>query len=120
MIQKIENLPENIVGFKALGEVTKNDFESIVLPEVQRVIDREGQLNYLLVLDTSIKNFTFGAWMQDIWLGKHLVQWNRGAIVTNSENIKKFTDIFSKFVPGEFRGFDSAELPQAIQWVAGK
>ena len=67
-----------------------------------------------------MKNFTIGAWMKDALLGiKNISKWNRAAIVTDSEGIKTFTDMVSKIVPGEFRGYDSSELQEAISWVAG-
>ncbi|MBC7387791.1 MAG: STAS/SEC14 domain-containing protein [Opitutaceae bacterium] len=119
MITEIKNLPENMVGFKATGDVTKEDFDNILLPAVKAKTDQVGKLNYMLVLDTSIQNFTFGAWMKDAWLGiKNLTKWNRGAIVSNSQNIKMFTDGFSYIVPGEFKGFFHEDMNKAINWVS--
>lgn len=110
-----------MVGFKASGEVTKSDFEQVVNPTVENLVNKQGDLNYLLVLDTSIKDFTAGAWLQDALLGvKNITKWNRAAIVSDSEGVKKFTDAFSAVVPGEFRGFAANEQQQAIDWVSGK
>jgi hypothetical protein len=120
MIQEIENLPANMVGFKATGQVTAEDFTNTVMPRVKELISREGELNYLLVLDTSIKNFTIGSWIEDALMGiKHLLKWKRAAIVSDSEGIRTFTGIFSKLMPGEFRGFEHKDLQQAIQWTSG-
>jgi len=119
MIHQINNLPENIVGFTASGEVTKEDFLLNVMPQVQSLINKTGKLNYLLVLETSIKNFTFGAWVEDAIMGiKHLIKWNKAAIVTDVEGIRTFTNLFSKIIPGEFKGFEHSELQQAIDWVS--
>lgn len=121
MIQLIKDLPHNIVGFKATGDVTENDFKATVVPNVQALIDKTGTLNYLLVLDTSIKNFTAAAWWQDALLGiRHLTKWNRAAIVSDVEAIRTFTDIFSIVIPGEFKGFKHEELQEAIDWVSEK
>lgn len=120
MIQQLNDVPSNMVAFKALGDVSKADFEHIVMPAVKKVVDVVGELNYMLVLDTSVKNFTAGAWLQDALLGlKNLAKWNRAAIVTDSEGIQTFTDIFSKVMPGEFRGFPHSEQDAAVLWVAG-
>lgn len=121
MIVKIENLPDNIVGFKAYGEVTKEDFTNVVMPQVQEAIDKNEKLNYLLILNTDIKNFTIGAWMKDAVMGvKHLFKWNRAAIVSDVEAIRKFTDAFSVVMPGEFKGFEHKDEQAAINWVSGK
>jgi len=119
MIHQINNLPENIVGFTASGEVTKDDFLLNVMPQVQSLINKTGKLNYLLVLETSVKNFTFGAWVEDAIMGiKHLVKWNKAAIVTDVEAIRNFTILFSKIIPGEFKGFEHSDLQHAIDWVS--
>lgn len=121
MITHLEYLPENMVGFKAIGEVNEADFDNVVMPKVKEAIERNGKLNYLLVLDTSIKNFSMGAWFKDAIMGiKHITKWNRAAIVTDVEGIRTFTELFSVFMPGEFKGFEHKELQQAIDWCSEK
>lgn len=104
-----------------MADVTETDFKQTVLPNVRQLVDKTGELNYLLVLDTSIKNFTAAAWWQDVLLGiKHITKWNRAAIVSDVDAIRTFTAIFSVVIPGEFKGFRHEELQQAIDWTAGK
>ena len=94
MIQRISSLPENMVGFRAVGEITADDFDQIVLPAVKETVEKTGQLNYMLVIDTSLENFTAGAWIKDAILGiKNLTKWHRAAIVSDSAAIKKFTSV---------------------------
>jgi hypothetical protein len=121
MIHHLENLPSNIVGFRATGEITQKDFTEIVMPKVKALIEETDKLNYLLVLETSLKNFTIGAWMKDAMMGlKHLTKWNRAAIVSDVEAIRNFTNFFSYLMPGEFKGFEHSELQEAIDWVSEK
>lgn len=118
MIETIQDTPENMVGFRASGKVDERDFET-VKSEVSRLVKRTDKLNYLLFLDTDISNFTVGAWLQDALLGiQNITKWNRCAIVSDSENIRKFTDIFSKVMPGEFRGFPKEEYETAVSWTS--
>ncbi len=118
MITQINEVPSNMVAFKASGEVVKEDFE-MVTDVVSKLVEKTGKLNYLLLLDTPPSEFTAGAWFQDALLGiKNLTNWNRAAIVTDSEGIIKFTDVFSKLMPGEFRGYPKADLQTAINWVS--
>jgi hypothetical protein len=121
MIQYLQNLPENIVGFKAVGEITEKDFSDTVMPKVKELIDTTDKLNYLLILETELNNFTIGAWMKDAMMGiKHLTKWNRAAIVSDVEAIRNFTDFFSYLMPGEFKGFEHKEIQEAIDWVSEK
>ncbi|WP_294210144.1 STAS/SEC14 domain-containing protein [uncultured Chryseobacterium sp.] len=118
MLQSITTAPRNIAAFEASGEITKEDFDRVI-KIVDEKIEQEGELNYLLKLDTPLRNFTFAAWMNDAWLGiKNITKWNRCAIVTDKESVQKFTDMFSKIMIGEFRGFDQEEYDKAEHWVA--
>lgn len=120
MIVQIQDLPSNMVGFRADGEVTADDFET-VKTQVAHLVEKQGQLNYLLFLDNSPKDFTLGAWMQDALLGiKNITKWNRAAIVSDIEGVITFTDAFSKVMPGEFRGYHKNEYDAAVDWVSGK
>jgi len=121
MIQLIENLPANMVGFTATGQVTEVDFMNVVIPKVKELVEKTGKLNYMLVLDTSVKNFTAGAWFKDATMGvQNLAKWNRASIVTDVEAIITFTNLFSFVIPGEFKGFKQQDLQTAIDWTSEK
>lgn len=119
MIQ-ILNAPDNVVALRAIGEITENDYKTVVIPEIEKLIARIDEINFLFLIDTEIKNFTAAAWMQDAMLGlKNLGKWNRTAIVTDSENAISFTNGFSYIVPGEFRGYKKEAFNTALNWVSG-
>ena len=119
MITLIPDVPENVAAFRASGEITKEDFEKLVMPHVAAKVNTFKELNYLLLLDTDLDKFTAGAWMQDAFLGlQNLTKWNRAAIVTDKNAVKKFTAAFSVVMPGEFRGFGKEDLASAIYWCA--
>ena len=107
------------MAFKASGNVTKEDFENLVIPCVKANVNTFHELNFILLLDTDIDNFTAGAWFQDVLLGlKNIMEWNRAAIVTDQEGVQNFTDIFSVLMPGEFKSFPVEDLENAIFWCA--
>lgn len=117
MITIINDAPENVAAFNATGDVTKEDFENLVIPYVKNKVEQFDELNYLLYLDTDLSNFTTGAWLQDALLGiKNLSKWNRAAIVTDKEGVQNFTDIFSVLMPGEFKSFPKENLYNALYW----
>lgn len=120
MIEHIKNLPENMVGFRASGEVNKEDFD-IVHKKVEQLVDKTGKLNYMLFLDTPPSEFTIGAWWEDALLGiKNITKWNRASIISDSETVDKFTVVFSKVMPGEFKVFQKNDLERAIDWTSEK
>lgn len=119
MIEIMNDLPPHVVGFRATGKVTKEDYENILMPVVDAQSKNFKQLNFILLLDTDVSNYTFGAWVDDALVGwKHLMHWHRVAIVSNRDVIKKITDIFGHLVPGEYKGFKTEDLEEAKKWVA--
>lgn len=117
MIEVIKT-PTDVVAFRATGEVTKEDYKSLVDPAVEKLVARINEINFLLFLDTDVKNFTLGAWMEDAMLGlKNFGKWNKAAIVSDSEQVIDFTNKFGYIVPGEFHGFKKEAFDEALEWV---
>ena len=119
MIGLLPDLPPNVAGFKATGEVTKEDYEKVVYPEVRRQTALSNHLSFVFYVDTPLKNFSVGAWLRDIWLGmKGLAIWNKVAIISDVERIRVFTNTISHLLPGEYKGFPVEQLQEAIRWAA--
>ncbi|MDB5198245.1 MAG: hypothetical protein JWO92_208 [Chitinophagaceae bacterium] len=120
MIEIINDLPENVVGFRATGKVTKEDYEKVLMPAVEVQSKKFNKINFLLWLDTDVSNYTLGAWIDDALVGlQHLTHWHKVAIVSHYEIIKKITNVFGHLVPGIYKGFRISELEAAKKWVAG-
>jgi len=118
VIELMTGLPSNVIGFKATGEVTMKDYREVIFPEVERQVNKDEKLNYVFLIDTSLEDFTTGAWISDAWLGlKELANWRRVAIVSNVEKIRHFTDKAVHLAPGEYKGFKTSELNDAILWA---
>lgn len=119
MIHQIDTT-DNIVAFRALAEVTTEDFLNVVMPAVEHLAKQTNEINFLLVLDNDVERFTTSEWLQEALMGlKHLGKWNRAAIISDSEEIITFTNGFSYVVPGEFHGFKKEFFNKALNWVEG-
>jgi hypothetical protein len=119
MIGILPNLPANVAGFRASGLVTKEDYEKVVFPEVERHKKISEHLNFVFFVDTPMKNFSLGAWIRDLWLGlKGFARWNKVAIISDMEKVRNFTDAVSPLFPGEYKGFSPDQLDAAVRWAA--
>lgn len=119
MLNIINDLPGHVLGVRATGTVDKADLENVLLPALQKKVDVYDEINYLLVLDTEVGNWTAGAWVQDAKAGlKHFTKWNKIAVVTSQKGVEKFTDIFTFAITGEAKGFTPDELEEAKKWVS--
>lgn len=119
MLSIISDLPPHVVGVRAIGAITKQDFDTVLKPALEDLLRRTGKINYLLLLETPVSNFTVGAWIDDFILGlKHFTHWNRVAVVTNEKVVEKFSDAFNFILPGKSKGFTLGELVKAKEWVS--
>lgn len=121
MLTKMNDVPPHVAGFLATGHINKDDYEKVLLPELERIDKAHGHLHYLMVLETPVKNFSLGAWMEDAWAGiRHFRGWKKIAIVSDEHAVKKITDKFEWAVPGKSKGFKLSELEEAKKWVAAE
>jgi hypothetical protein len=121
MLQKLDGIPSYVAGFKATGEVTRDDYDTMLVPELERVDKEHGHIHFLMVMETPAREFSLGAWLQDAWQGiKHFRGWKKVAIVTDEKAIEKFSNVFSVMIPGQSRGFPLTQLEAAKTWVAGE
>ena len=119
MIEIINGLPPTVAAFRATGKITEDDYLKIINPLVDKIYKEFGKINYLLVINTSLSNYSIGAWIRDALLGfVYFTDWNKIVIVTEKKSIKDFTDFFGKLVPGKTKGFMMEDLGLAKQWVS--
>lgn len=119
MLRFIEDLPSHVVGIHAVGDVTKEDYQNVLEPRLNDLENCQGEINYLLVLDTKVQNFSAGSWFEDLKIGlKHFTKWNKIAIVTDQKGVEWFSDVFRFFIPGKSKGYPLSELNEAIAWIS--
>lgn len=121
MLQFMTDLPPHVVGIHVAGDVTKEDYQKVIVPRVDELARRQGDINFLFVLDTDLTNLSAAAWWEDFKLGlKHFTHWKRVAVVTDKKGLEWFADLSNFFIPGKAKGFEMNELEQAKQWVSQK
>lgn len=119
MLTRIEDVPGYVVAFKATGEVSKEDYDKILMPAIDQADKAHGHIHFLFVLETPVKKFSVGAWLEDAWIGlKHYRGWKKVAIVSDEHGVEVFTNKFTFFIPGKTRGFKLADVEIAKKWVA--
>jgi hypothetical protein len=119
MIEKINDLPDNVLGFTAKGTVTMNDYESIIIPAVEELFSRQKKVRFLYHLGEDVTGFEAAAMWDDTKLGlKHLSGWERMAIVSDIEWVRAAIKIFGLVIPGHVRVFHNNELAEATRCIS--
>ena len=119
MIEQLDQLPDNVLGFTARGEIQASDYRDVLLPAIRQVLERGDDLRVVLVFDRW-DGMSGGAMWQDLKMGAgHLTRWKRIALVTDVDWMARVTHLFGWMTPGELEHFPLAERDAAVAWAAG-
>ncbi|HEX4305886.1 MAG TPA: STAS/SEC14 domain-containing protein [Solirubrobacterales bacterium] len=114
-------MPPGTVGFRASGEVTRDDFRTVLEPALTET-RKAGPIHMLHLLEDGF-HMDGGALHRDAASGLalgigHDEGWSRWAIVTDVEWVRMAIHLVEFFIPGELRLFKAGELDEAKAWVA--
>ena len=119
MIRILSGLPDNVVGFEAVGEVLGSDYKDVLLPALDDALQNHEKIRLLYVLGAEFTGYSGGAMWQDTKLGfEHLRAWEKIAIVTDTGWVRDGVKAFGWMVPGDVDTFPTAERADAEDWVA--
>jgi hypothetical protein len=119
LIQLIEGLPDGVVGIEAVGQVEAADYDAVAAPAVKQALERHPKIRLIHVLDDRFTGYTAGGAWQDAVLGlAHPRSFDRIAVVTDSESIRRLATIAGWSIPGELQLFSNREREQAQAWAS--
>lgn len=119
MIEVMTDLPDRVLGLKASGEVTADDYKTVVVPAIEEKLTKHKKVRLLYVIGDEFKGYTGGAAWEDAKVGmKHLTSFERVAVVTDVDWIGNMIKAFGFALPGEVRVFDDDDLGDARQWIS--
>ena len=121
MLQLINDLPPHVAGIHAFADVDKTEYESALLPLLAGLLKNNRKINFILVLETDIKNFAPGKWCGNVKIGmKYFFKWKKVAVVSDQKGVQGFSDLFRCLIPGKYKSFPLDELDKAIRWISEK
>lgn len=119
MIEQIKGLPAGTLGFLVRGQVTAEDYERVLVPDVEAAFALNRKLRLIYVIDEDFTGFDPGAMWDDARLGwRHFSGWDRIALVTDVAWLRTTAHAMGFVIPADFRLFSLAELQQATEWVS--
>ncbi len=118
MLEPIENLADGVVGMRAVGEFSIDDYTAIIEPVLEDLAISHGELRLVLHLGPEFTGFGDGAW-GELTDGIRNTHFHRGAVVTDDGHIRTGINVLKWFLHGDVRTFQDDELDKAVRWVAG-
>jgi len=118
MIEPIESFPDDVLGFICHGQVTKQDYEKVLIPAVEKALKEHDKVRLYYETAPDFSGIEPSAVWEDTKVGvSHLLRWERFAVVTDVEWIRFTMKFFSFLIPGEMRVFSAEESAQAKKWI---
>ena len=118
MIELIEGLGTGVVGARAVGEITAEDYESTLIPAVDAALAVSERIRMLYVLGSEFEGYEAEAALDDARMGlQHWSDFERIAVVTDNGSYRTAIKGFGFLMPGEVRVYSVDELDAAKDWI---
>jgi hypothetical protein len=118
MIERIPDLPDNVLGFRASGEVSSDDYKNVVVPAVEAASKTNEKLRLLYVIPDDCSGFSVKSMWDDtkVVIG-HVKQLEKIALVSDQEWLRDSTNLLGELMPGEVKAFPMEEEAAAGAWM---
>lgn len=118
MIEILSDFPDNIVAVACKGHVTKEDYETVLIPFVENMLKRHEKVRLYYEIGSDFEVIDPSAVWEDFKVGvEHLLRWERIAIVTDVEWISHTMKAFGFLMPGEMKVFPTPDKQEAREWI---
>ncbi|MGO4257556.1 STAS/SEC14 domain-containing protein [Marmoricola sp. RAF53] len=120
MIRLLEGMPAGVLGFEAVDDVEKEDYENVLVPAISNAKAAHGKVRMVYVLGPEFDEYEGEAVWEDLKLGvKNAASFERVALVTDARWAGPALKVLSALWPGQMKAFPLADLPSAKSWAAG-
>jgi hypothetical protein len=118
MIELLKGFPDNVVAIACHGRVTREDYETALIPAVEEALQSNDKVRLLYEVGADFEGYDAGAAWEDLKVGvEHFSRWERIAVITDIEWIKHTTQLFSFIMPGTARVYSTADAADARLWI---
>jgi SpoIIAA-like len=119
MIQTLNEFPAKVLAFACKGHVTKSDYETVLIPAVEKALKQPGKVRLYYQIDPDFSSIDAGAMWDDFKVGvEHILRWERIAAVTDVDWMRNTIGVFGFLMPGAVRVFRLNESAKAREWIS--
>jgi len=123
MVERIEDMPADTLGFRLSGKLTRDEYFEILDP-VREKLERGEKVSFLVETADDFSGLDLGALWEDMKAApsvglKYRSSWERMAVVTDKDWLRHGMAVAGWLSPGEMRAFEPHELETAKAWVGG-
>jgi hypothetical protein len=118
VIEILKNFPDNVVAISCSGQVTKEDYDRILVPAILKALKRHEKIGFLYKTSANFTGYDPGALWEDLKIGvEHPTRWERLAVVTDVDWIVHTMKLLSFLIPCPTKLFSLSQEAQANAWI---
>jgi hypothetical protein len=119
VIEKMADLPQGIDGLRAIGRISREDYEHVFLPLLDEARRGGRRIRFLYQLGPEFEGFTAGAGWEDAKIGLHAMRLFDGcAVITDKAWMRELVRVIGFLMPCPVRLFPNQARQEAIAWLA--
>ncbi len=114
----LEGYPHDTIAISAIGRITAQDYETVLVPLVKARIKAVGKVKLLYMLGPQFESMSMGAAWDDAKLGlTHIAKIARIAVVTDRDWIRFGITLAAPLIACPVRVFPVGEFAAAKEWI---
>ena len=118
MIETIEGLPAGTVGFRLHGRVQGDDYDQVLVPELEKAIAEDHRIKALICFDADFEGYDLAAAWDDTLLGlRHWQGFARIAVVSDVAWLRTAIRAMGVLMPCPVQLFAADQEEQARRWL---
>ena len=118
MVEILTESHGNILGIKASGMITDDDYKTVIIPALDRVIEGFGSGKFLYYLSDEFEGFDLSAAWDDFKYGVgHADKFDKIALVGGPTWMAHTSKICGHFMKAEVSTFEEEQLEEAWKWL---
>lgn len=119
MLERLQGLPRGVDGLKAVGKISRDDYEKIAEPLFEEARREGRRIRFLYELGPEFEGLTPGAAWEDAKIGLRSMRLFDGcAIVTDVDWLRRSVRLAAFLMPCPVKIFGGGERDSAAAWLA--
>lgn len=119
MIQLLDNLPTGTLGFSCSGQISGDEMQRLVIPQVEAALLEQERIKALVVIEPGFEGLSLEAAWDDTNLGlRHWDGFERMAVISDLAWVRQASRALSLLLPYPLRVFGLSQLEEARRWLS--
>lgn len=118
MFQIMPESEGKVIGLRATGKLTDQDYREVLIPSLEALINQHGKVRLLCFMDEEFAGLEAGAMWDDArFFLHHKDDFEKMAIVGGPKWIELIMKLFAPLMKGDVKIFSGEQLSEAWKWI---